>query len=139
MDVSTMVWEILSTMFHAGNIGGRLLAEKAKQRRCQELHEQRLRDYESWLDPALEAKTRKYISDPKNFDEVWDKLEKYKREHRAEIERKHGHERWHIWMFVDGTRPPIRSNENVITACLMDMVGKKPKYLADYERSLPLL
>lgn len=138
-----MVWKLLSGLFHVGNVGGALVSEYATKKKSERLYAERLEEYAYWVDLELEKEIRAYVSDPANHDEVWDTLEKYKRQHRAEIVARYEAHKWHnIWdQFVDGTRKriaPNSANENLATACMMDMEGKKPKYLADYHKSRPL-
>lgn len=146
-----MVWKILSGLFHVGNVGGALASEYVTKKKSERLHEERTQLYYSWLDPELEARTRAYVSNPKNHDKVWDELREYRRTHRALLEAKKRaditagfkKEGWQtIWEMLfekEGYRiTPNSALENLATACYMDMEDKKPKYLADHYRTKPL-
>jgi len=138
-----MVWELLTGIFHVGNVGGHLLIEYGNRKRAERLMAEREAEYQTWLDPVLEKKTREYVRDPANHDELWDTLETYYKKHRNEIDARYKARQWfNIWeCFVNGKRKHIRYNsgdENLATACLMDMQGKQPEYLAEVHRTSPL-
>ena len=138
-----MVWEILCGIFHVGNVGKHLIADHVTKARTQQLLAARQAEYLTWLDPELEVKTRAYVSDHRNHNEVWDTLESYLSENRGVIKVRYESRKWfNIWeYFVDGDRKvilPNSGNENLATACMMDMQGKQPKYLAEVHRTEPL-
>ena len=138
-----MVWELLSGIFHVGNVGVHLLGEYGDKKKAERLRAIREEEYKTWLDPELEKKTRAYVSDYRNHDEVWDALEDYFKKNRASIKARYEARKWfNIWEhFVDGKRKniaPNSGNENLATACMMDMQGKQPEYLAKVHRSEPL-